>query len=698
MPNVKITLNDGTTKTVRFEDGFTEADIEEVASQLNANIKPTVEEKKGIGTPYDWANNFNFAKEAALMAPINAIKDKKTLKEAYTDKYNQRQEELKQFEKEHPLASGASRLVSDTLAYTALPMLRANAGAGALAKGGAFLGNAGIQGGIPGLIEGAEQGDALGGAGTGTGVALGVQSLPIIGKIAKPVIQAVPQTGNLLARTVGRIQPETLQRAVQPDSKALDLTREQAQNLLMDTTERIQNTYKDILANKGKNIENAVNNLDATAGVPINILKADLNDVYNSYSKSGDKNFNAAINQASDVYDDIINTLQKGEIPQAQIDKENFIDFYNKMLSGEVNPTQQANILSQTPDIWLQQGIPNQKIATSQNILKKMGSEPNIYDKNHFISADTIRNLPDLLFDPNYILKSNTQSGRYVGVLNAVDEQGRPILGILNPKGGVNFMPSAYGRNDFSKFIKDQEKLGNILYNKGATPSTPTIGVEQGAPITSIADLPKNNNLSATKLYELLHGGMPKIKWDDVNADIKNNILERVYGKYASRLSKLSPELKQANADYAKVKNFQKNEGLNAIINPKNIKDVNANKLDNASTKLRNYNATVTSGNKNRNIQNLEQLFINEGYAPFLNDVDDVNAAMDLLNARSTGDSWLANLTTQLSRPALKAVRELNRRGLPQKLNSLNSFSNKVSPAVRRILTPILIEAGYGNE
>ena len=40
MPNIKITLNDGTTKTVRFDDGFTEADIEEVASQLNANIKP----------------------------------------------------------------------------------------------------------------------------------------------------------------------------------------------------------------------------------------------------------------------------------------------------------------------------------------------------------------------------------------------------------------------------------------------------------------------------------------------------------------------------------------------------------------------------------------------------------------------------------------------------------------------------------
>lgn len=149
-------------------------------------------QKKGIGTPYDWANNFNFAREAALMAPINAIKDKKTLKEAYTDRYNQKQEELKQFEKEHPLASSLSRFASDTLAYSALAPIKVAQGAGALAKGGAFLGNAGIQGGIPGLIEGANQGDALGGAGTGTGVALGVQTalsgVPKFGKYTSQLL------------------------------------------------------------------------------------------------------------------------------------------------------------------------------------------------------------------------------------------------------------------------------------------------------------------------------------------------------------------------------------------------------------------------------------------------------------------------------------------------------------------------------
>ena len=245
----------------------------------------------------------------------------------------------------------------------------------------------------------------------------------------------------------------------------------------------------------------------------------------------------------------------------------------------------------------------------------------------------------------------------------------------------------------FDDFIKDQEKLGNILYNKGVTPSTPTIGVEQGTPITSIADLPKNDNISAKKLYEYLHGGMPKIKWDEVNADIKNSILERISGKYRSRLSKLSPELKEANKEYAKVKNFQKNEGLNTILNPKNLKNEDANKLDTASQALRNYNSTITSGNKNRNIQNLEEMFINEGKQPFLNDIDDVNAANELLKTAETGINPFGltdKMKNLVARPTLRMARGINRMTEPIKEKVYEPLKN-VSPAILRALIPYTI-------
>lgn len=183
------------------------------------------------------------------------------------------------------------------------------------------------------------------------------------------------------------------------------------------------------------------------------------------------------------------------------------------------------------------------------------------HNKNHNISNNTIENLPELLYDPQYIFKSSTQPGRYVGVLNDVDSQGRQILGILSPDGQVNFVPSAYGRNNFNKFLNDQINAGNLLYNKtGAqliaptigtnrlapaskgTGSAPTIGAGQPVPANSITDLPQNVNISPKQLYELTNNLSEMTTWGKPGTDLQNNILERLYGMYSGRLKKVSPE------------------------------------------------------------------------------------------------------------------------------------------------------------
>ncbi len=461
------------------------------------------EEKKGI----DLTPSGVYKKAVAgAVAPLRAAIHKESIPEAY-------QAGMEKLEEFKP-AGGAADLIFDTAVYSRLPMLK---GASTAGKVGAFAGNAAIQGGLPGLLEGAKEGEALEGAGAGTGIAAGVQSLPVIGKVAKPIIKAVPTTGNLLARTIGRIQPETLQRAVQPDSKALDLTREQAQNLLMDTTERIQNTYKDLLSKRGKTVGEAIKALPADKGITRQDLKTVLDDIYSDFSASGNQNLNVARNEAGELYKYTNNLIDKS--------------------------------------------------------------------KNDIVSASEVK---DILKN----IKSHA------------------------PK----------------------DVFGN--------------------PISSEEDA----------------------------------IINLLYGDYNAKLSTLSPELAQANKSFKVLKDFEQNEGIKEILRP-NKKDPGT-ELDKASRALRNYNSTITSGNKNKNIQDLEKLFVKEGYAPFLNDIDDVNAAMDLLNARSTGDSWLANLTTQLSRPALKGVRELNRRGIPQ---ALTNFSEKVSPEIRKLLTPALVQLGIGD-
>lgn len=462
------------------------------------------EEKKGIDlTP---SGVYKKAVTGAV-APLRAAIYKESIPEAY----NKGLENLEKFKP----AGGAGDFIFDTAVYSRLPMLK---GASTAGKVGAFAGNAAIQGGVPGLLEGAKEGEALEGAGTGAGIAAGVQSLPVVGKIAAPILKTVPATGNLLARTLGRIQPETLERAVQADSKALDLTKDQAQNLLMDTTERIQKEYRNLLNKAGENVNFAALRLPEDRGVFASSLKNSLNDIYNGHSVSGVEGLNPAYDVAGDIYQDLINKI------------------------------------------------------------------------------------------------------------------------------------------DLASDVKD---IGKVSAPK-------------------LADI-----MGTIKNYP--------INWQTSNAKDRQALLKQIYGDFSRRLGNLSPELRKANAEYSKLAKFDDNEGLKQIINPSVI---DANKIDSASTALRNYNSTVTKGNTNRNIQDLEKLLVAKGKQPFLKDIDDVNAAMDLLNARATGDSWLANLTTQLSRPALKLVRDVNKTGIPQKVIN---FSERVSPEVRRILTPALVQLGIGD-
>nr|DAH96299.1 MAG TPA: hypothetical protein [Caudoviricetes sp.] len=167
------------------------------------------------------------------------------------------------------------------------------------------------------------------------------------------------------------------------------------------------------------------------------------------------------------------------------------------------------------------------------------------------------------------------------------------------------------------------------------------------------------------------------VNWSDETArNYQNPILEQIYNKYNRRLSDLSPELEKANRQFANLRSFQKNEGLNRILKA-------GNNIDNASSALKNYNSTVTKGNTGRNIKDLENILVANGSEPFLNTVDDINAAMDLLNLRTTGDSAKANIATLLARPILKGVRAINRAGFAEKLNNLR---DNVNPSVIQLL------------
>jgi hypothetical protein len=432
---------------------------------------------------------------AATVAPFYGAKTGQGIIDSYKELRNIQEEQLPKNFVEKGLD------VASTFALPQAKVLQA----GKLAPIVNNLVTGAYQGGLIGGVQGLQEGKGLEGAagGAGIGGALGA-GLPVVGNLAKKGLELLPQTGGLFAKTLGRIQPETLKRAVQPDSVALDLTRDEAQNLLMNTTEDIQKGYKNLLDKKSENIENAINNLKANdAQVDAMGLMTDIENTFNQYGGS------------------------------------------------KINP-----------------------------------------------ARNMTGNLEDNLYD--LIAQGTDETGN----LSAIDLQ------------------------------KAKEQIGKM------------------------------------------------VKWDDMTAqNYYNPILEQVYGKYNSRLNNLSPQLKQANKEYSELNDFMKNEGVRRILQ-KGDRDT----IDTASSALRNYNSTVTKGNTNRNVQDLEKILVQNGYEPFINKIDDVNAAMDLLNARTTGDSWLANLATQMTRPVLKAARGVNRRmeNIPQVYKNIGA---EIPEAIRRLMT-----------
>ena len=473
------------------DDKFAEMDRIATNKSKGINLTPS-------GLLMDLPQKAGGAISSAINAPFRAAKDNIPLNEAYTKNYN----EFKDFQEEQsktPLGR-AAHYTTDLYGYLAIPqtnVIKSTSWLPGVLKSADWikrLGNYGINGATQGAIIGGLEGlknEGVGGIlpGVGQGAALGGAigaGVPTAGNVALQAAKQLPKAGGLISRTVGRVQPETLQQAVKPDSKALDLSRNEAQNLLMDTTERIQNDYNSLLDSAGLDIQKAALNLPEERGVFTSSLKNSLNDIFNGSQVSNNKALNPAFNGNSDIYNKINGWIEKSSNPE--------------------------------------------KLTA-----------PEMYD----LMSNIKKNIP--------------------------------------------------------------------------------------------------------------------IDWEAPTAEARNALKQQIYGDYARRLGNLSPELRKANKVYADLMKFENNEGVRQILQPKHIGD-----LDNSSSKLRNYNSTVTKGNTNRNIQDLENLLVANEKKPFLNDIDDVNAAMDLLNIRGTGDSWLANMATQATRPVLKAIRWGNKKGLPE--------------------------------
>lgn len=474
----------------------------------------------------------------------------------------------------------ASALGTDLAVTFGLPEVKAFQGAGLGAKlGNSVLTNA-YQGGLIGGVEDLRQGgNGLGGATIGAlgGGALGT-AMPLTGAA---ISKLLPRAG----ASIAGVSTDTIRQAIKPNSRALDLNPDQAQSLLLDTTQNVRNAYNNLLSKRGQAVNDAIDNLRGNEyRVPLEDLKSDIKSTFDQY---GGELINPARNMTGGLERNLNELVSGGTSdPRATLGLD------NNFITNNIDPlTRNINEAELSYRQLLNNVVNN---ANDENIYAKAGDD--LYN--------IVKNLPE-------------------------DVQG-----------------SFY------------ERLGNDLdtiYNKTQTIS----------PI----DLQKAKQ-------QIGH----MVNWSDETArNYQNPILEQIYNKYNRRLSDLSPELEKANRQFANLRSFQKNEGLNRILKA-------GNNIDSASSALKNYNSTVTKGNTGRNIKDLENILVANGSEPFLNTVDDINAAMDLNKSITTGRNFggVTDLAKSLLiEPTLRGVRAINKAGFVENLNNLRG---NVNPSIIQLL------------
>ena len=93
----------------------------------------------------------------------------------------------------------------------------------------------------------------------------------------------------------------------------------------------------------------------------------------------------------------------------------------------------------------------------------------------HNVSLDTIKAIPDLIKDPEQVIRTSDSSQSIIFKLNAKDLSGRDIIAVVSAdKTGANrsFIKSIYGKNN-NNWFKKQEENGLVVYKKAGfgTPS-----------------------------------------------------------------------------------------------------------------------------------------------------------------------------------------------------------------------------------
>lgn len=229
-------------------------------------------------------------------------------------------------------------------------------------------------------------------------------------------------------------------------------------------------------------------------------------------TKLNEKQKNELLNEIDVISNEISNNRQAVENNQKGI-KEilskngNFEEQVDKYVAGKL-PSGDFLHLGETPTVLRDLGVPNNEIILKQNKLKTLMEESNNNtDKLHGLSAETIKRIPEAISKPLNILQSSSNENSIVVITDLADTYERPIIASIeiNYNGQIgkidflsNRLTSAYGKNNYDRFMQTEIAKGNLLYDidEGIIKELPTTRLQSPKGISSSIDT--NNNVSTS--------------------------------------------------------------------------------------------------------------------------------------------------------------------------------------------------------
>ena len=202
------------------------------------------------------------------------------------------------------------------------------------------------------------------------------------------------------------------------------------------------------------------------------------------------------IKDAEKISDYVVeNYANKEEQKEVLNTNASFSKQIDDVLSGIDTESTHLRVMG-VPFILREVGASNSDVYIVASHLKSILSKDTSNPHNHGLDVDVLKQLPELLADPVFVMDSLTRDDSIIVVTNATRNNAEPIIAAVRFNGkafdntieitNANVITSVYGKEKFNNFIRNNVDNGTILYwNK-----------EKSQDLLKIPGLQLPNNLS----------------------------------------------------------------------------------------------------------------------------------------------------------------------------------------------------------